>query len=85
MSRPKTKLQLRWIFESELLDYDEFKRLKSSATFKPATDIKPTNTNDPTSAAGMPPDMPAATDEPPEAEGAGMMAGAALAGAPVGK
>ncbi len=37
------------------------------------TDIKPTNTNHPTNAAGLPPDLPVATDA--DAVDAGMMVG----------
>jgi hypothetical protein len=50
-------------------------KLSRSATPDTAktTDIKPTNTIDPTNAAGLPPDLPAATDA--DAANAGLMAG----------
>jgi hypothetical protein len=59
------------LFVTENFDFKSSK----SATSKTSktTDIKPTNNNDPTNAAGLPPDLPAATDA--DAAGAGLMAG----------
>lgn len=50
------------------------KNSKSATTnTSKTTDIKPTNTNHPTNAAGLPPDLPVATDA--DAVDAGMMVG----------
>jgi cytochrome c553 len=66
-------LALEYLSSEPMREYEEFKTQKS-ATNKPTTDIKPTNNNEPTTAAGVSPDMPAATEEA-EAADAGMMAG----------
>jgi hypothetical protein len=66
-------LALEYLKSEPLVEYEEFKSQKS-ATNKPANDIKPTNNNEPSSAAGVPPDMPAAAEEADAAD-AGMMAG----------
>ena len=72
-------LALEYLKAEPMAEYDEFKNQKS-ATSKPSTDIKsntnvkPANDNEPTTAADMPPDMPAVTDDA-EAADAGMMAG----------
>jgi hypothetical protein len=67
---------LEYLKSEPLTEYEEFNSQKSatSATLKSTTELKPTNTNDPAIAAGMPPDQPAATEEA-EAGEAGMMAG----------
>src|SRR5260370_28401120 len=73
-------LALDYLKSEPLMEYDEFKNQKSAAA-KPATDIKsvnadskPTSTNEPTTLADPPADMPGAKDEADAAD-AGMMAG----------
>jgi hypothetical protein len=67
---------LDYLKSEPMMEYEEFKSRKSAASNTPesTTGIKPPSTTEPTPAAGMPPDPPAATDEPEAAE-AGMMAG----------
>ena len=78
-TEPEIGLALEYLKAEPMMEYDEFKNQKS-ATSTPSTDIKsninvkPANNNEPTIAADMPPDMPAATDDA-EAADAGMMAG----------
>jgi len=66
-------LALDYLKSEPMTEYDGFKTQKA-ATTKPTTDIKPTNNNEPTTAAGMPPEQPAATEKADAAD-AGMMAG----------
>ncbi len=79
-SENEIALALDYLKSEPMMEYDEFKNQKSG-TSKPATDdksanadSKQTNTNEPTTLAGIPPDVPGATDEADEAD-AGMMAG----------
>jgi len=74
-SEGEIALALEYLKAEPITEYEEFKNQKAAtSTTKPNTDIKPTNTNEPTIAAGISPDQPAAAEEAEPAD-AGMMAG----------